>query len=225
MSFDVALADDRAVPLPSNVVLGHETVAWMSLSFRLPVRVLDVLIGYVDPAVFANGGIGAPIVSPLDERSQISEAIKDRMEVLEEAAWAPAGAEAIDIGGTMRARGLTPSRVAQQIEVDAGEVTALVRGDRMPTPEQATKLAPILGVAAEALTAPHAVDPDLMWVLDRPRFRRRLAERGRSNGVTDEIAWRYYVATSELPTAARFTQSSGARSRWTALVEDYLNGR
>ena len=95
----------------------------------------------------------------------------------------------------------------------------------MATADQATKLAPILGVAAEALKAPHAVDPDLVWVLDRPRFRRRLAERGRANGVTDEIAWRYYVATSELPTAARFTQNSDARSRWTALVEDYLNGR
>ena len=105
VSFDVALADDRGVPLPSYVILGQETVAWMSLSFRLPVRVLDVLIGYVDPAVFSNDGIGVPIVDPLDERSQVSEVLSDRMEVLEEAAWAPVGTEAaVDIGETMRAR-------------------------------------------------------------------------------------------------------------------------
>src|SRR5215469_5368978 len=47
VSFDVALADDQGVLLPPESVLGEETVAWMSLSRELPVRVLDVLVGHV----------------------------------------------------------------------------------------------------------------------------------------------------------------------------------
>lgn len=222
VSFDVALADEHAVPLPLESVLGQGTVAWTSLLYKLPIRILDVLIGSTDASILAEDGIGATLINPLDERYQVRDEMVDRMEALKEAAWVPTTTEPVDIGDIMRARDLKPSQVARHVGVDPGVIVSLVRGDRTPTAEQATLLASILGITAAALAASHAIDSDLVWALDRPKFRKRLANSGRSNGVMDEGTWRYKVATSELATAARITGSKDARLRWIGLIEDYL---
>ena len=69
----------------------------------------------------------------------------------------------------------------------------------------------------------YVLDHDLVWALDRPQFRRRLAERGLAEGEPNEAAWRFKVATGELPLAARATRSANARGRWMGLIETYLD--
>jgi len=230
LSLDVDLGDDTAVLLRSDIQpLGFDVVAWRSLRRRLPVRVLDVLLGWADPvAVEAVGhaqGVGAAIVSDLDERSQVRDAMGERIETLEAADWVPQSTEPIDLAEKMRARGLTPSQLASELDIDPGTVIAFVRGDRVPTSAEATRLSPLLNIDIASLTGAHLVDPDLVWALDRPRFRRRLEARGRQLGITDESEWRFRVATQELATAARTTGSVDPRRRWLGLIEDFLGER
>jgi plasmid maintenance system antidote protein VapI len=144
------------------------------------------------------------------------------MDELAAASWLPQVSHVIDLAQALRARRLTPSMVASDLDVAPGDVTALVRGDRRPSPDQAVVLARLLGVSTDQLlSAP--IDADLVWALDRPRFRRRLAERGVSEGVANEAEWRLRVATSKLPTAARTTGPVDPRRRWLGLIETYLD--
>lgn len=225
---EIHLVDDHAVVLQPGAPLTHPLVAWAGLRRSLPMRVLDVRIGTVPApdltAVRRGQGAGAPITSVLDERAQLRDALDARMDELENATWLPASANAVDLGEILRDRRLSPSKLAPALGIAPGDVTALARGDRVPSPEQAEVLARLLDVAPEQLpSAP--VDADLVWALDRPRFRRRLAERGTSEGVSDEALWRLRVATTKLPIAARATGSVDPRRRWNGLIETYLDER
>lgn len=223
---DVAVAGGIGVVLDKGrTPLGFDAVAWTPLRRRLPVRVLEVVFGSADDEtterVAGDAGESEPL-SVLDERAQVVDAIAERMDALAGARWVPDVTELVDIAAVMRERNLGPGRVAGLVDVDPGEITEIIRGDRTPNRALADKLAPVLGIDAATLTGPRTVDPDLVRVLDQPRFRRRLAERGREAGVVDEAQWRYQVATGELPVAARTTGHADNYRRWLGLVEDYL---
>ncbi len=225
---DIELIDDHAVLIEPGAPLTHPLAAWSGLRRCLPIRVLDVRVTTVPAsdleAVRRGRGAGAPITSVLDERAQLRDALVARVNELANATWLPATSNVIDLGEMLRARKLSPSNLAPKLGINPGDITALARGDRVPSPEQAEMLARLLEVAPEQLpSAP--VDADLVWALDRPRFRRRLAERGAAEGESDEVAWRLRVATSKLPIAARTTGSVDPRRRWTGLIETYLDER
>lgn len=225
---DIDLIDDHAVLIEPGASLTHPLAAWSGLRRPLPIRVLDVRVATVHAsdleAVRRGQGAGAPITSVLDERAQLRDALAARVDELAKATWLPATSNVIDLGGMLRARNLSPSKLAPELGIAPGDVIALARGDRAPSPEQAEILARLLAVPLEQLpSAP--VDPDLVWALDRPRCRRRLAERGTAEGEPDEAAWRLRVATSKLPMAARTTGSVDARRRWIGLIETYLDER
>jgi len=226
---EVEFADDTCVPLAPTGALSGPLVAWTSLRRRLPIRVLDVMLGEVSDdelrLVDDGRGVGAPIVSVLDERDQLRGIVIDRMEQLAEAHWLPEVAAAIDIGEALKSRKLTPGVVAPKLGVDPGVVVAFARGDRRPTPEQASVLAELLDVEPAGLTAAPELDRELAWALDRPRVRRRLAERGRAEGHENEAEWRLTVATQKLPLAARVTGPADPRRRWAGLVEAFLDER
>lgn len=226
LSPEVEFADNETVLVDPSGPLTHRLGAWCGLKRKLPIRVLDVTVGSIGAddldAVGRGIGEGAPITSVLDERGQVREAMSTRMGALAEAMWAPTSADPIDLVERFRQRSLRPSQVAQELGISPGDVTDLIRGDRAPSPEQAETLAPLLDVAPEALLSVE-VDPDLVWALDRPRFRRRLAERGLLEDESDEGAWRLEVAKNRLPIAARTTGSTNARTRWVGLVETYLD--
>lgn len=205
--------------------LRSDHVAWTPLARPLPVRVLDIVVGTVTDGALdrVRRGPRRPVaLHPLDERSQVVERIDERMDDLEQARWVPDVAESVDLAAVLRARGLTPGRLATELDVEPGEIMDIVRGDRAPSLPTAEKLAPALDLDLAALTGPRPVDADLVRALDQPRFRRRLAERGRQAGVDDEAAWRYQVASSELPAAARTTGHTDAYRRFIGLIEDYL---
>lgn len=221
---DVNLVDDSAVVLPeATTPLGFAAAGWVGLRRRVPIRVLDVLLGSVDDAVLheivSGRGAGASISSAVDERAQVRDAIARRLSDLADATWLP---EAIvNLEEEFHQRGLRPASVAREIGVEPGDIIDLIRGDRAPSPEVAQRLAGLLKVDPTTLTAV-PVDGDLVKVLDLPKFRRRLAEKGRLQGVVDEVAWRYRVATQELATAARTTGPTDGVRRWLGLVEAYL---
>ncbi|MGZ4755371.1 MAG: helix-turn-helix domain-containing protein [Acidimicrobiia bacterium] len=225
---DIDLIDDHAVVIGPGPPLTHPLAAWSGLRRALPIRALDVRVAAgqaSDLAAVRRGrGQGAPITSLLDERAQVRDALASRLEDLASATWLPSISSTIDLGGLLRARNLSPSKLAPELGVAPGDVTAIARGDRTPSPEQAETLSRLLDVAPDQLLSA-AVDTDLVWALDRPRVRRRLAERGVAEGEPDEAAWRLRVARTKLPTAARTTGTTDSRRRWTGLIETYLDER
>ena len=226
LSPDVEFADDDTVQLEPRPPLTHALAAWRGLRSRLPTRVLDVR---VCPALSAAAmghlhdapGVGATATSALDERVQLRSHLAQRMEELAAATWVPSAVDPVDIGARINERGVKPSVLARELGLTPGDITDLARGDRRPSVEQARKLAPFLDLSAEQLTAVN-LDDDLVWALDRPRFRRPLAERGRAAGIDDEAEWRLHMATNELPVAARTTGTNDPRRRWMGLIQDYL---
>ncbi len=228
VSPDVELADDETVRVEPRAPLAHSLGAWCGLRRRLPLRVLDVRVSAVGAedlrAVLDGGGQGSPITSVLDERDQVRTVMAGRMAELAEATWLPSTSNIVDLAERVRERKLKPSQLAKKLGVTPGDVTDLIRGDRVASPEQAEILAPLLDGKAEQLLSVQ-LDPDLIWALDQPKFRRRLAERGLAEHEPDEGAWRLQVATSKLPIAARTTGVTDGRTRWMGLIEAYLDER
>lgn len=226
VSSDVEIADEQTVRISPAAPLTHPLCAWSGLRQWLPMRVLDVCITAVGAleleAVCRGDGEGAPITSLLDERDQLRTKLSDRMAELAAATWLPSSSGGIDLAKMLREHNLAPSALARELGVAPGDITAIARGDRAPSPEQANILSHLLEVEAEQILSIQ-VDPDLVWVLDRPQFRHRLAERGLAESEPDEAAWRYQVATSKLPIAARTTGTSDARHRWMGLIESFLD--
>ena len=229
LSYDVALGDNHAVQVsPLNQTLGYEVIAWTSLERQLPIFVLDVVLGKVDDdgllAIRSQVGSGASITNALDERCQVHDAIEERMEVLAQARWLPASIQVRNLASVMRERLVVPSDISKALGIEPGTATAIVRGERGVTPEQAGRLAPLLGVTEDDLLAPAAINPQLVHELDRPVFRQRLWEKGRQEGATDEATWKYHVASTQLALAARTTDRATERDRWRGLIEEYLRG-
>jgi hypothetical protein len=222
---DIDLVDDAGIRVNPSSPLDHPLAAWTRLRRTLPIRVLDVRVSTVNDedlnAVRDGVGDGAPITSVLDERGQVSDALADRMDEFASATWIPQASNIIDLAAAFRSRNLTPSKVAAELNIAPGDVTDVVRGHRVLGPQHVEGLARLLGVPPEEVpSAP--IDEDLIWALDRPRFRRRLADRGAAEGVDDEAAWRYQVVT-RLPAAARVTASPDPRRRWMGLIETFLD--
>ena len=226
VSSDVELAHEQAVRISPAAPLTNPLCAWCGLRRWLPIRVLDLRVTTVGApeleAVCSGTGEGPKITSLLDERDQLRTTLSDRMGELAAATWLLSSSGGIDLAEMLREHNLTPSALARELDVAPGDVTAIARGDRAPSLEQANILSRLLGVEAEQLLSVQ-VDPDLVWALDRPQFRHRLAERGLAENEPDEAAWRYQVATSKLPIAARTTGTSDARHRWMGLIESYLD--
>lgn len=226
LSYDVALGDEASVLLPaSGQTLGRDVIAFTSLGRELPTFVLEFRFGQISRDGLddiRNGiGIGAPITSVLDERGQLLELIEERMLSLSSASWIPESVERWDVSAVLRDRGLGPGALASELGFAPGAAASFLRGERTLSHEQMSRLASWLGLEEfelENSSVPH----DLQQELNRPVYRQRLLLKGRSHGVHDEGEWRFRVATSELAVAARTDRSIDPRTRWAALIEDYL---
>jgi len=226
LSYDVALADDSSVQLSvANQSLGYAVVAWTSLSRVMPLCAFDVKLGELEKnglaSVAAPIGVGTSIHSSLDERSQVRDAIDERMDKLAHANWLPDAETSIDLATAIRERNIKISDVAKLLNIEPGFATALVRGDRKLTASQSTLLSEFLDVDDHSQAIHSQVDPILVNELNRPQYRRRLWRKGLDRGATDEAVWRYEVATI-LPVAARTTSHQSPRERWAGLIEDFL---
>lgn len=226
LSYDVALADDTSVELPvADQSLGYAVVAWTSLGRVIPMCTFDVKLGELGAnglaSIVAAIGGGTSPLSPLDERSQIRDAVGERMDKLAHANWVPDAETSIDLATAIRDRNIKISEVAKILNIEPGFATALVRGDRKLTASQSTVLSEFLDLDDHSQAIHSRVDPILVNELNRPLYRRRLWQKGLDRGATDEAVWRYEVATL-LPIAARTTSHQSPRERWAGLIEDFL---
>jgi plasmid maintenance system antidote protein VapI len=239
---DPHLGDDWALLLDkADSPIGLSFVLWTGLAVRVPLRVLNVLLGVVPEPVLSRvqdalgaraanrlgvaDGIGAPISSVLDERAQLVEGIKQRFAEVAAATWLPATTgEPARIGELLQAARLRASQVADHLGLPPKEVLKLVRNQRPLSPEEAIRLAELLGVAPSTLGATLSVPTELVTALDQPHRRtqlRALAEAAR----TSEAAFRRAEALAILPMAARRAGVPGVGPDWEQLVEDRLRGR
>jgi transcriptional regulator with XRE-family HTH domain len=221
--------------------IGLGFVLWTGLAVSVPMRVLNVLLGVVPEPVMtgvqdalaaraahrlgAADGIGAPISSVLDERAQLVESIKRRFAELAVATWLPATAgEPVRVGELLQAAGLQATQVAEHLGLPPREVLKLVRNQRPLSPEEAARLAELLGVAPSTLGATVSIPAELVAALDRPHRRTQLRALAETAG-TSEAAFRRAEALAILPMAARRTGAPDAGPDWEQLVEDRLRGR
>jgi plasmid maintenance system antidote protein VapI len=239
---DPHLGDDWALLLDkADSPIGLSFVLWTGLAVSVPMRVLNVLLGVIPKPVMtgvqdalaaraahqsgAADGIGAPISSVLDERAQLVEGIKQRFEELAAATWLPAAAgEPARIGELLRAAGLQATQVADHLGLPPREVLKLVRNQRPLSPEEAVRLAELLGVAPSTLGATLSIPAELVAALDRPHRRTQLRALAETAG-TSEAAFRRAEALAILPMVARRTGAPDAGPDWEQLVEDRLRGR
>jgi plasmid maintenance system antidote protein VapI len=239
---DPHLGDDWALLLEEAASpIGLGFVLWTGLAVSVPMRVLNVLLGVVPEPVMtgvqdafaaraanqagAADGIGAPISSVLDERAQLVEGIKRRFAELAAASWLLAAAgEPARIGELLRAAGLQATQVADHLGLPPREVLKLVRNQRPLSPEEAVRLAELLGVAPSTLGATLAIPTELVTALDRPSRRTQLRALAETAG-TSEATFRRAEALAILPMAARRTGAPDAGPDWEQLVEDRLRGR
>jgi plasmid maintenance system antidote protein VapI len=221
--------------------IGLSFVLWTALAVSVPVRVLNVLLGVVPEPVMARvqdalaaqtpnrsgaaNGIGAPISSVLDERAQLVETIKRRFAELAAATWLPATVgEPAKIGELLQAAGLQATQVADHLGLPPKEVLKLVRNQRPLSPEEAVRLAELLGVAPSTLATTLSIPAELVAALDRPHRRAQLRALAEAAGTT-EAAFRRAEALAILPMAARRAGAPEAEPDWEQLVEDRLRGR
>jgi plasmid maintenance system antidote protein VapI len=238
---DPHLGDDWALLLEEAASpIGLGFLLWTGLAVSVPKRVLNVLLGVVPEPVMtgvqdalaaraarqsaAADGIGAPISSVLDERAQLVESINQRFAELAAATWLPAAGEPVRVGELLQAAGLKATQVADHLGLPPREVLKLVRNQRPLSPEEAVRLAELLGVAPSTLGATLAIPTELVAALDRPHRRTRLRALAETAG-TSEAAFRRAEALAILPMAARRTGAPNAGPDWEQLVEDRLRGR
>jgi transcriptional regulator with XRE-family HTH domain len=214
---------------------------WTGLTTAVPTRTLNVLLGDIPQSVMArvdqalavraagqpgaSGGIGAPVLSILDERAQLAETIKERFADLAAVTWLPAPADGMaDVGELLRAAGVQATEVADRLGLPAREVLKLVRNQRPVSPDEIEPLAGLLGVASDILGATVSIPGELAAALDRPRRRPQLRALAEAAGMS-EAAFRWTEALAILPMAARQTGAFDAQPGWEQLVEDRLHGR
>lgn len=225
LSYDVALGDEGSVLLPTGrQTMSQDVIALTLLSRELPSFVLEFRFGQISEDglddIRDGIGVGAPITSVLDERSQLVEFIEARMLSLSSASWVSESVERLDVAAFLRARGLGPGALASELGIEPGAAAAFVRGERTLSPEQLRSLADWMGLDEAELGA--TIPRDLQLEMNRPAYRQRLLHKGNKLGIQDEGEWRFRVATSELAAAARTDRNIDSRGRWAALIEDYL---
>lgn len=226
LSYDVALGDEASVFLPAGrQTMSQDVIALRLLNRELPSFVLEFRFGQITgdglDDIRNGNGVGAPITTDLDERSQLVELIEERMLSLSSASWIPESVERLDVASVLRTRGLGPGALAAELEIEPGAAAAFIRGERALSPEHLRRLADWMNLEESELEN-STIPGDLQQELNRPVYRQRLLHKGHRRGIDDEGEWRFRVATSELAAAARTDRSIDSRGRWAALIEDYL---
>jgi hypothetical protein len=239
---DPHLGDEWTVKLERRESpVGLAFALWTGLAAEVPIRSLNALLGVVPASTMtrveaalqarqaglasAPDSVGAPVMSVLDERDQVKQAIAERFAALEAATWLPATqVEPVDIGALLRERGLQATTIAEQLGMQPSEVLKLVRRQRGLSAEERRQLAELLGIYPSLLHVTVRLPPGLVTALDHPRRCPRLRAGARAAG-TSEGAFRWSMAQEVLPMAARTFGSRGSEPNWEQLVEDRLRDR
>lgn len=216
VTVDVDLATDDAYLLEAAESDFDVPVAvWLAVKDTIPVRVLEQYVGGVHFAVDAlrKAPHGRPLVSALDDRAMEVAILRDDMEELAAAAATEVTLQEL----------LSRTTVKQlvDLQIPTPHALELFRGRRALTPEQAAKVAELVGTTAEVLLrANPPLPPDLLQDLDAPELRELVSQLAEQRGLSQDEA-RLTAGYGAYALAAR---QAGA-GEWSSRLAAYLRAR
>jgi hypothetical protein len=240
-SLDEWMADDYTVVVaPSWSPIGTGIAVWVGLESIVPPYVLDVCLGEVDVLdqiaavrqAYRKGisveeviVVGPPIIEVVDERREYRDGLALEFASLSEAEWldlpaSPAQETLAAESLVNLLRPVDPRGLAEALGLDAPSTFALLGGERLLAPEEASIIGRMVGIdPAVVLAATPPVPPGLLRELNHPDHRRAIEARAAQTGHTDSEERR--LALRELlPVAARRAGDEAAPLDWRRLVRD-----
>lgn len=221
VSLDVELATDDAVLLELGETDFDVPVAvWLGLKATVPARVLDQYAGSVHLAVDAlrKAPQGRPVLTPLDDRAMEVAVLGDDMDEL-------AAAPATDPRLQDLLKDVTIKQLVE-LEIPTPHALALSRGLRPLTPEEAMRVAPLVGTTPEVLLRANPPLPaELLHDLDTADVRELVAQLASQREIPPEDA-RLTAGYGAYALAARQTGTGGPdwASRIVAYLRAHLGG-
>ncbi|MFI7679388.1 hypothetical protein [Actinophytocola sp. NPDC049390] len=216
---DPDMADDSAGILAEGASdLSIPLVVWLDDAASVPLRVLDRFVGALAEQHRRVQDVprGRPIVSDVDERAVQRARGQDAMDVFVSARWAPEGTGTLKeiLGKADR------SRLSAVLALPDRQVIALLRGRKGVTPDQAERLAPVVGESAEVLLASNPPLPeDLVADLDLPVYRAMVNALAKRRGLEEIEAWRF-AGYAVAGVANR--QTEGPALSWREQLDRYF---
>lgn len=219
VTLDVAAVDDSAVLIPQEASeLAVPLAVWLEDSTSLPLRVLDRHLGALTVTVtdLSEARRGRPVLSAADDRAVLRAQRQDALDVLATARWAPEGD-----GNLKNLLGPAMKDLGDLLGIPNRTVIALGRGIVALTPEQAERLAPVVGHPAERLLAANpALPEDLVADLDLPAYRAKVVRLARRRGIDEIQAW---LTTGFAVAAVAHRQTEGEAPSWTERLDRYFS--
>ena len=166
--------------------------------------------------------VGAVITSDLDPRIAYRHALAQPLDslatVLDPVDTPTEGAS---LANQLKAKGLKASAVAGALGWEPGDAVQLMRGSRMLGPDEAVRLADLLGTDPAMVTAV-APQPDieLLRAAHAPRRRRQIRDWAHRRALAEVVAREQAVAESMA--MSRRDRAGGGDIDWDRLLDDFL---
>jgi plasmid maintenance system antidote protein VapI len=229
----VTMDDDYSTE--DAVMLAHDAsplnarlTVWPELVRTLPMRVLENYAGDleldgagIDPlgAVRAAGRLGRPASSPADPVLEYRARISDDSAFMAGISE-PSGSGALP--SILAGARLPTAELAQILGVSPAEVLSLRRGERPISPDEAARLAPLLGVAEEDLVAANPPPPSkLLMQVAHPRRRAQIMALARVKDISEDEAFTRAVFDT-YALAARASGDIEGPEAWNARLDRYF---
>jgi len=215
VTLDVELATDDAYLLEAAESDFDVPVAvWLALKATVPVHVLEQYLGSVHLAVDAlrKAPQGRPLASVLDDRAMEAAILGDDMEELAAAPVAEATLQQL----------LSRVTIKQLVELQIPTPHALdlFRGLRALTPEQAARVAGLVGTTPQALLRANPPLPiELLHDLDTAEIRELVSQLAEQRGLSQDDA-RLTAGYGAYALAAR--QTGAGATDWASRVAAYV---
>lgn len=224
---DIAPVLDSSIAVPGRIrieELGSGVAVW-PVRTTLPMRVFDRFVDELAPETYHAVGTAAPgaveIADVFAPGALDAADLLDRLEFLAAATWIPTTADPPAHPQLVESFA-TPSALAAALGVSAGEARRILGGQRALTADERHHLQRFV----PGISAASAVDPHIVWAMDRPEVRPLWEAAATAAGTTDSPAYRLEMYTSgQFAIAARTTSISDPRQQALARVKAVLGGR
>ncbi|MGW0566004.1 hypothetical protein [Streptomyces tauricus] len=229
VSLETRFHDSDTLLLPAEASTLEQPLAlWRSLGSRLPWCVLERQVSKLSVPLDGDGApaptvtgyrYGSPIPSPAAQSAEFRAALADTMDLLAAAHWAPQGSG--DLAALLKQHGLGPAELIRHLSIQPPRALALLRAQTQLTPDEASLLAPAMGMAADKILAANPPLPErAVHELSRPTRRAQVRRLAQLTGTTEHDV-RQQALFATLTLAAR--QQRPAETDWPARVDRYFD--
>lgn len=224
-------ADENTLLLPAEASTLEQPLAlWWGLRQALPWHVLDRQVSRLLVPLAASTPPNVPHGLPPGTRwgraepspaaavAEYRGVLADRLAILRTARWAPEGSGTLP--DLLQQHKITTRALASELDLEPAQALLMRRGQSPLTPDQADKLAVLLGLDTdEVLKASPAPPPAVVRELNRPRRRGQVRALAVYHRESEGLA-RRRAAYGVFALAAR--QEDPARADWTARADRYF---